>query len=230
MTAIRILVVDDEPRYLKLLRYNLESSGYEVFTASSGEEAFSRVASEKLDLIILDLRLPDVDGYEVCRRIREFSWVPVIMLTALSEEKDKVEGLRLGADDYVTKPFSAEELLARVNAVLRRSQLPAAEAQPVVNVGNLVIDLPRSKVVKEGREINLTPIEYRLLHCLALNVGKVVVQEVLQEKVWGPEYREHYEGLRVFIRRLRQKVEDDPEHPAYIVTRPGVGYMLSSGI
>lgn len=228
MSAARILVVDDEPRYIKLLRYNLESTGYEVITAATGEEALSLTALKKPDMIILDLRLPGLDGYEVCRRVREFSWVPIIMLTARGEERDKVEGLRLGADDYVTKPFSAEELLARVEAVLRRSQFPGAEAQPVINVGNLVIDIHNSTVMKEGREINLTSTEYRLLHCLAINIGRVVVQEELQERVWGPEYRERYEGLRVFIMRLRQKIEDDPEHPKYILTKPGIGYVLAS--
>lgn len=228
MSTTRVLIVDDEPRYVKLLRYNLESTGYEVIEASTGMEAVSLVALKKPDMIILDLRLPDLDGYEVCRRIREFSWVPIIMLTARGEERDKVEGLRLGADDYVTKPFSAEELLARVEAVLRRSHLPSMEAQPVVKVGNLVIDLPHSRVEKEGKEVNLTPTELRLLQCLAVNIGRIVVQEELQEKVWGPEYRERYEGLRVFIMRLRQKIEDDPDHPTYIVTKPGIGYMLAS--
>lgn len=228
MSTTRVLIVDDEPRYVKLLRYNLESTGYEVIEASTGMEAVSLVALKKPDMIILDLRLPDLDGYEVCRRIREFSWVPIIMLTARGEERDKVEGLRLGADDYVTKPFSAEELLARVEAVLRRSHLPSMETQPVVKVGNLVIDLPHSRVEKEGKEVNLTPTELRLLQCLAVNIGRIVVQEELQEKVWGPEYRERYEGLRVFIMRLRQKIEDDPDHPTYIVTKPGIGYMLAS--
>lgn len=228
MSTTRILVVDDEPRYIKLLRYNLESTGYEVITASTGTEALLLVALKKLDVIILDLRLPDLDGYEICRRIREFSWVPIIMLTARGEERDKVEGLRLGADDYITKPFSAEELLARVEAVLRRSHLPSMDTQPVIKMGNLTIDLPNSRVEKDGKEVNLTPTEHRLLQCLAINVGRVVVQEELQERVWGPEYRERYEGLRVFIMRLRQKIEDDPEHPTYIITKPGIGYILTS--
>lgn len=227
MNTARILVVDDEPRYLKLLRYNLESKGYDVITAGGGEEALSRVAQERPDLIILDLRLPDLDGYEVCRRVREFSLIPIVMLTARGEEKDKVKGLRLGADDYVTKPFGAEELLARVEAVLRRGRLSGAGVQPVINIGDITIDLPHHKVSKTGEEIKLTPTEHRLLHCLAINCGKVVVQEELQEKVWGPEYREYYEGLRVFIWRLRQKIEQDPEHPKHIVTIPGVGYMLA---
>ncbi|MBI4334500.1 MAG: response regulator transcription factor [Chloroflexi bacterium] len=228
MTLARILVVDDEPGYLKLLRYNLESKGYDVITASGGQEALSLAARERLDLIILDLRLRDLDGYEVCRRVREFSFVPIVMVTARGEERDKVRGLRLGADDYITKPFGADELLARVEAVLRRGRLSVAELRPVIKTGDIIIDSSRHKVSKGGQELKLTPTEFRLLHCLAVNVGKVVVQEDLQEKVWGPEYREYYEGLRVFIRRLRQKIEQDPDHPARIVTVPGVGYMLTA--
>ncbi len=227
MSKIQILVVDDEPRYLKLLRYNLEAADYEVITAASGEEALSLVAEKSPDLIILDIRLPGIDGYEVCTRIREFSSVPIIMLTAKGEEREKVHGLRLGADDYITKPFGAEELTARVETVLRRSLVPEVKALPVLTSGDLSVDFVQRKVTIEGQEVGLSPTEYRLLQCLAINVGRVVVQEELQEKVWGPEYREYYEGLRVYIRRLRQKIEKDPEHPAYIITKPGIGYMLA---
>ena len=227
MSKIQVLVVDDEPRYLKLLRYNLEAAGYEVFTAISGEEALSLVTGKMLDLIILDIRLPGIDGYEVCTRIREFSSVPIIMLTAKGEEREKVRGLRLGADDYVTKPFGAEELMARVETVLRRSLIPEVKNLPTLNVGGLSIDFVQRKVTTGGQEVNLSPTEYRLLQCLAVNAGRVIVHEELQERVWGPEYREHYEGLRVYIRRLRQKIEKDPGHPAYVLTKPGVGYMLA---
>ena len=227
MSKIQVLVVDDEPRYLKLLRYNLEAAGYEVFTAISGEEALSLVTGKMLDLIILDIRLPGIDGYEVCTRIREFSSVPIIMLTAKWEEREKVQGLRLGADDYVTKPFGAEELMARVETVLRRSLIPEVKNLPTLNVGGLSIDFVQRKVTTGGQEVNLSPTEYRLLQCLAVNAGRVIVHEELQERVWGPEYREHYEGLRVYIRRLRQKIEKDPGHPAYVLTKPGVGYMLA---
>ncbi|MBI4302048.1 MAG: response regulator transcription factor [Chloroflexi bacterium] len=227
MSKALVLVVDDEPRYLKLVRYNLETAGYEVVTAPNGEEALSLAAGQNPDLIILDIRLPGIDGYEVCTRLREFSSVPIIMLTAKGEEQEKVQGLRLGADDYVTKPFAADEFMARVEAVLRRSHIPELNP-PIHTVGALSIDCAQRKVTVGGREVSLSPTEYRLLQCLAVNAGRVVVQEELQEKAWGPEYREHYEGLRVFIRRLRQKIEKDPEHPTYIITKPGIGYMLAT--
>ena len=227
MSKIKVLVVDDEPRYLKLVRYNLEAAGYEVITAASGEEALSLVAGKILDLIILDIRLPGIDGYEVCTRIREFSSIPIIMLTAKGEEQEKVQGLRLGADDYVTKPFGAEELMARVETVLRRSRIDEVKTLPVLTIGELSIDFAQRKVTIEGQEISLSPTEYRLLQCLAVNAGRVVVQEELLKKAWGPEYREHYEGLRVYIRRLRQKIEANPGHPIYVVTKPGVGYRLA---
>ncbi len=228
MRKIQILVVDDEPRYLKLVRYNLEVAGYEVITAANGEEALSLVAAKSPDLIILDIRLPGIDGYEVCTRIREFSSTPIIMLTAKGEEQEKVHGLRLGADDYVTKPFGAEELMARVETVLRRGRMAEVTPFPVLTIGELAIDFVQRKVTIEGEEVNLSPTEYRLLQCLAVSVGRVIVHEELQGKVWGPEYREHYEGLRVYIRRLRKKIEKDPEQPAYLLTKPGVGYMLVS--
>jgi DNA-binding response OmpR family regulator len=227
MSKTKVLVVDDEPRYLKLVRYNLEAADYEVITAISGEEALSLVAVKNPDLIILDIRLPGIDGYEVCAKIREFSSTPIIMLTAKGEEQEKVHGLRLGADDYVTKPFGAEELMARVETVLRRGRIPEVKTPPILTVGELSIDFVQRKVTIEGEEVNLSPTEYRLLQCLAVNAGRVVVQEELQEKVWGPEYREHYEGLRVYIRRLRKKIEPDPEHPIFVITRPGIGYMLA---
>ncbi len=226
MSKVQVLVVDDEPRYLKLVSYNLEAAGYEVVTAANGEEALSLVARETPDLIILDIRLPGINGYEVCTRIREFSSVPIIMLTAKGEEREKVQGLRLGADDYVTKPFGAEELMARVETVLRRSRIPEVKAPPLVTVGDMSIDFVQRKVTIGGQEVNLSPTEYRLLQCLAVNVGRVVVQDELVGKVWGPEYRESYEGLRVYIRRLRQKIEKYPQNPTYILTKPGVGYML----
>ena len=227
MSKIQILVVDDEPRYLRLVRYNLETADYEVITAASGEEALSLVARKIPDLIILDIPWHGIDGYEFCTRIREFSPVPIIMLTAKGEEREKVQGLRLGADDYITKPFGAEELMARVATVLRRSLVPEVKALPILTIGDLSIDFVQRKVTIEGQEVSLSPTEYRLLQCLAINVGRVVVQEEIQAQVWGPEYREYYEGLRVYIRRLRQKIEDNPGHPVYVVTKPGVGYMLA---
>lgn len=227
MNKIQILVVDDEPRYLKLVRYNLEAAGYEVLTVASGEEALSMVAGTNPDLIILDIRLPGIDGYEVCTRIREFSATPIIMLTAKGEEGEKVQGLRLGADDYIAKPFGAEELVARVESVLRRSRTLEVEAPPILTIGELSIDFVQRKVTRGGQEVSLSPTEYRLLQYLAVNAGRVIVQEELLRKVWGPEYREGYEGLRVYIRRLRKKIEPDPGNPTYVITKPGVGYMLA---
>ncbi len=227
MGKIQILVVDDEPRYLKLVRYNLEVAGYEVLTVASGEEALSTVAGTNPDLIILDIRLPGINGYEICTRIREFSSTPIITLTAKGEEAEKVQGLRLGADDYITKPFGTEELVARVESVLRRSRILEVETPPTLSIGELSIDFVQRKVTTRGQEVRLSPTEYRLLQNLAVNAGRVIVREELQEKVWGPEYREHYEGLRVYIRRLRQKIEEDPGNPTYVITKPGVGYMLA---
>lgn len=230
MKQATILVVDDEPRYIRLLRYNLESVGYRVLVAATGEEALEVAAGEHHDLVILDIRLPGIDGYEVCRRLREFSTVPIIMLTAKGEERDKVQGLRLGADDYVTKPFAAQELLARVEAVLRRSQFAeSAGSQPVFSCGGLTIDFAQRRVILRGQEVKLSPTEYHLLHCLAANAGRVVVQEEILAKVWGPEYGEQYEGLRVYIHRLRQKIEVNPAEPKYLLTQVGVGYMLATG-
>ncbi len=227
MGKIQVLVVDDEPRYLKLVRYNLEAAGYEVITAASGEEALSMVAGTNPDLIILDIRLPGINGYEVCSRIREFSATPIIMLTAKGEEREKVQGLRLGADDYITKPFGAEELVARVESLLRRSRTLEVEAPPILTIGELSIDFVQRKVTTGGQEVSLSPTEYRLLQNLAVNAGRVIVQEELLGKVWGPEYRESYEGLRVYIWRLRKKIEPDPGNPTYVITKPGVGYMLA---
>lgn len=228
MTKSVILVVDDEPRYLKLLRFNLEQSGYQVVTAATGEDAVEITASHNPHLILLDLRLPDMDGYDVCQRIREFSTAPIIMVTAKAEVVDKVRGLKVGADDYVTKPFSADELLARVETVLRRSRPPDATPTTTrLEVGGLVIDLARRTVTVDGQGILLSPVEYRLLHCLATNAGRVMTPEEIQERVWGSEYREYYEGLRAHIHRLRQKIEKDPERPRYIITKHGVGYTLA---
>lgn len=229
MPGDRILVVDDEPRYLRLIRYNLESVGYRVTGVASGEEALESVALEPPHLLILDLRLPGTDGFHVCEQIREFSTVPIIMLTALGEEQDKVRGLQMGADDYVTKPFSAKELLARVEAVLRRSRLSdMSTTQPSFSCPGLTVDFLARRVVVRDKEVQLSPTEYRLLHCLAANAGRVMTQEELLEAVWGSHYRGQYEGLRMYVLRLRKKIEEDPRDPRYVITRPGIGYMLAA--
>jgi two-component system KDP operon response regulator KdpE len=230
MSGERVLAVDDEPRYREVIRFNLETAGYRVETAESGEDALDLVAAGEPDLIVLDVMLPGIDGLEVLRRVRDQSSCPVIMLTAKGSEDDKVRGLRLGADDYVTKPFSAQELLARVEAVLRRARgNEPTESQPqTLAVGDLEIDFPSKRVRLAGEEVRLSPTEYRLLVCLAENAGVLLSRDELLTRVWGPAYKGEDEILRVSLWRLRQKLADDPSEPRYIVTRPGLGYMFAT--
>jgi DNA-binding response OmpR family regulator len=226
-THATILAVDDEPRVLKLLKTNLESSGYRVLTAVDGEEAILVVEKEMPDLVILDLMLPKLDGYAACRRIREFSAVPIIMLTARSAEVDLIHGFEVGADDYLTKPFSITELLVRVQAVLRRSKWPEEiVARKEFKAGPIEIDFAQHRVSLDGEPVKLTPTEYRLLVYLASNANRVVVHRELLRSVWGPEYGEETEYLRVYIRYLRRKLEAEPSKPVYLVTQPGAGYMF----
>jgi two-component system, OmpR family, KDP operon response regulator KdpE len=223
-----ILVVEDEPRLIRLLQTILESSGHRVVVATSGEKAVELAALESPQLVILDLLLPgSMDGYQVCQRIREFSMVPVIMLTARTTESEKLRGFAVGADDYVTKPFSAKELLARVQAVLRRSEVPASSPGKV-QAGDVVIDLATYRVTVAGREVNLTPTEYRLLLTLARNPNRVIPHPVLLAEVWGVEYEHEVDYLRTYVRYLRKKLEADPTRPRYLRTRPGVGYYLAT--
>jgi two-component system response regulator VicR len=230
MAGERILAVDDEPRYLEIIRFNLETAGYQVESAATGEEALDALTADEPDLIVLDVMLPGLSGFEVCSAVRERSSCPIIMLTAKGAEEDKVRGLRLGADDYVTKPFSAQELLARVEAVLRRARAPEhGERQPAtISLGDLQIDRPGKQVTVAGREVRLSPTEYRLLLCLAVNAGVVLSRDELLTQVWGKAYRGEDEILRVTLWRLRQKLEDDPSAPRYVVTRPGLGYLLAA--
>ncbi len=228
MNKARILVVDDEPRYVRAIQFNLEASGYEVFAARDGQTAIELAASEEPDLILLDIRMLGLDGYEVCQHIREFSAVPIIMLTALAEDADKVKGLDTGADDYVTKPFSADELLARVRAVLRRVELSERQdTDPTFQAGDLLIDFARQRVFAHDQEVNLTPTEYRLLYELARQAGRVLVPEYLLEKVWGMGYEGENRLLWQAVHRLRRKIEPDPRNPQYIQTRPGIGYVFA---
>jgi DNA-binding response OmpR family regulator len=222
-----VLVVDDEPRYLRVIRFNLEAGGYLVTCAATGEEALGLLRAREPDLIVLDIMLPDLDGLEVCRRVREFSDTPIIMLTAKGADEDKIEGLRVGADDYVTKPFSAQELVARVEAVLRRAH-PAemSSRHPPFVAGDLGIDFHARRVTARGQEVRLSPTEYNLLTCLAARPGTVLTHEHLLETVWGSAYRGEHEILRIALWRLRHKLEQDPSNPRTILTRPGVGYML----
>jgi len=226
MAGEHILAVDDEPRYLRVISFNLEQEGFRVTPATSGEEGLALFEQIDPDLVILDVMLPGLDGFEVCRRIREASTRPIIMLTARGAEEDKITGLRIGADDYVTKPFSADELLARVDAVLRRSQL-AETRQPTLDLGDLRIDHLGKRVTVRDKDVRLSPTEYRLLTCLAGSAGVVFSRDELLEKVWGPAYRGEDEILRVALWRLRQKLEEHPSSPRYIVTRPGMGYMFA---
>ncbi len=225
----RILIIDDDPAIRKLVRANLEARDYRTLTATDGAEALQIVERELPDLIILSTTIPTVDGFEVCRRLREWSQIPVIMLSALGDEAEKVKYLDLGADDYLTKPFGAEELVARVRAVLRRTEAArVVPAQPPLISGDLQINFGERRVTVAGKEVKLTPTEYNLLQELVLNVNKVLTHRMLLGKVWGLEYGQEREYLRVFIRRLRKQLEPDPENPRYIITVRGVGYRFEA--
>ena len=225
--AKRVLIVDDEPRYLRLLEANLRTEGYEVVTAQDGQQAVDIFSSQPVDLVLLDIMMPRLDGFGATQRIREFSSVPIIILTAKGEEQDRVRGLDLGADDYLVKPFSATELLARVRAVLRRAQLPPESGQARFFIhDNLRIDFARAEVWRGETVVSLSATEYRLLLQFAHNLGKILTSEELLTSVWGPEYKTDKEILWVSIARLRQKLEGDPHNPRHIVTRSGLGYLM----
>ncbi len=225
-----ILVVDDEPRYLSLVEINLETAGYGVITAMNGQQAVDAVAEHKPDIVLLDVMMPVMDGFTACERIREFSSIPIIILTAKGEERDRVRGLDAGADDYIVKPFSAQELLARVRAVLRRAERETVEGfhEPVFKHDGLELDLARAQVNVDGEEVTLTATEYRLLQTLANNTGRVLSPEDLLTSVWGDEYKDDKEILWVCLSRLRQKIEPDPKNPVHIITKQGIGYMMPS--
>lgn len=223
----RILAVDDEPLYQHLLKVNLEKEGYEVITAGNGEDALDMVSSRQPDLVIMDVMMPKLDGITACERIRQFSNVPIIILTARGEEQDRVRGLNIGADDYMVKPFSATELVARVRAVLRRTNnADQATQNRYFSHGNLKIDFARAEVWKDNKPVFLSATEYRLLIQFAHHVGQVLTAEELLMAIWGPQYREDKEILWVSIARLRQKLEDNPHSPLHIVTRAGLGYLM----
>jgi len=229
MIKTRILVVDDELITIKFLRANLEARGYDVLAAMNGAEALQTIEMELPDLVILDIMMPKMDGFEVCRRLREWSQIPIIMLSARGDEKDKVKCLDLGADDYITKPFGASELTARVSAVLRRTETAGSiPTRPSFSSGDLKINFVKRQVTVVDKEVKLTPTEYALLQEFALNAGKVLTHTYLLNKVWGSEYREDTQYLHVFVRRLRAKLEPDPTNPRYIMTVPGVGYQFKA--
>ena len=218
-----VLVVDDEPQIRRALRTSLEAHGYEVATVGTGEEGVLAAAEQSPELVLLDLGLPDLDGTEVIRRIRGFSEVPVIVLSVRDGQQDKVAALDAGADDFVTKPFGMEELLARLRAALRRAQ-PEEPSMPVMRYGGLEVDLPRRLVSRDGSAIHLTPTEYALLEALVTNQGKLLTHQWLLRKVWGQGYGTETTYLRTYVRALRKKLGDDAQAPALIITEPGVGY------
>jgi DNA-binding response OmpR family regulator len=226
-----ILAADDDPQLLRLVSRNLQLEGYDVVAVADGEQALEEIESQRFDLVLLDVMMPKLDGFSVCERVREFSSVPIIILTARGQDQDKIRGLDLGADDYLTKPFSVEEFLARVRAVLRRAQFAAnpegQSLRPMVEVGELVIDFAQHRVTRAGQELDLTPIEYRLLAYLAQNAGRIITQDMLLEQIWGEEYTGESHLLQVNMNRLRRKIEVDSTHPRYLLTKTGVGYRLA---
>ncbi len=225
-----ILVVDDDPGILKLVSANLDLEGYQVVTARDGKAAIEVVENQQPTLVVLDIMMPGIDGFQTCQGIREFSEVPIIMLTAKGRAEDVIQGLNVGADDYVIKPFSTEELLARVRAVLRRAKFPEEMPQPPFTSGNLSIDFARHQVTIGEEEVMLTPTEYRILCLLARNSGRTITQDQLLTEVWGQEYCGDTHILQVAVARLRKKIQDDPGNPKYIVTRPGIGYTFKKPI
>ncbi len=224
----RVLVVDDDPRVAKYLQSAFRGTGFETLSAADGVEALNTIEKEMPDIVILDIRMPKLDGLQVCRRLREWSQVPIIMLSGTTEGEEKIKCFEAGADDYICKPFDLKELMARVAAVLRRSKAAGAPPSlPVLTAGEICIDFAARRITSRGIETKLTPTEYSLLHELAANVGKVLDHTHLLKKVWGAEYFGETEYLRVFVNRLRAKLEPDPSKPRYIITIPGMGYMFN---
>jgi two-component system KDP operon response regulator KdpE len=222
-----VLVIEDEAQILRFLRAALTSHGFRFAEAGTGEEGLRQAATRSPDVIVLDLGLPDIDGLEVTRRLREWSAVPIVVLSARGQERDKVAALDLGADDYVTKPFGVGEFLARLRVALRRGAGSSADAEEgVVEIGGLSIDLARRRILRDGAEVRLTPIEYRLLAVLARHPGRVLTHETLLRQVWGPGYTHQKHYLRVYMAQLRHKLEKDPARPRYLMNEPGVGYRL----
>ena len=222
-----VLVVDDETRMINFMRMNLELEGCRVLSATNGRDAIDQVREELPDVILLDIMMPGMDGFETLRRLREFSQAPVLILTAKDDEEDRIKGLELGADDYVGKPFSHRELVSRIRAVLRRHYAAPPTPQTSVEVDErLIIDFARREVLVNGERINLRPTEYRLLYHLVQNAGYVMTHEMLLSRVWGPEYRDETHYLRLYVTYLRQKIEEDPADPQYILTERGTGYRF----
>jgi two-component system KDP operon response regulator KdpE len=225
VSGARVLVVDDEPQILRALQMKLSSAGYAVETAATARDALAQAAMRPPEAVILDLLLPDGSGTDVCRELRRWSSAPILVLSAVGEEKEKIDALDAGADDYVTKPFSGDELLARLRAALRRT---GPSTEPVIEVGELRIDRDKRSVTMAGEAISLTPTEYDLLRLLAENEGKLLTHPAILRAIWGPAYHEESNYLHVFISHLRRKIEPDPARPRYLLNQPGVGYRLVS--
>ncbi len=226
-TRYKILAVDDEQRMVRFIQLNLEQDGFEVVTAYNGKEALEQVRTQLPDLILLDIMMPDINGFDVLKKIREVNNVPVIMLTAKGEEDDRIQGLELGADDYITKPFSPRELVSRIRAVLRRTKSFKEDEVDQIKVDDrLTLDFSRREVWVEGEKVDLRPTEYRLLYHLVQNAGWVNTHEQLLSKVWGFEYQDEPHYVRLYVNYLRKKLEEDPSNPKYILTERGVGYRF----
>ena len=221
-----VLVVDDESRMVEFIAMNLELEGFRVVRAANGSEALEKATREHPDLVLLDIMMPEMDGFETLQGLRETSSVPVIFLTAKSEEVDRIKGLDLGADDYITKPFSPRELVSRIRAVLRRTEPAAVTSSEIVVDSELRVNFDQRKVIVRGQEIRLRPTEYRLLYQLVTNAGKLLTHEVLLSRVWGAEYRDEDQYVRLYITYLRQKIEKDPKNPRYILSERGLGYRF----
>ncbi|MFZ5889924.1 MAG: response regulator [Myxococcota bacterium] len=225
MTSPLILTIEDEPQMRRLLRVSLESNGYRWLGVDTAKDGIAQAAAHNPELVLLDLGLPDLDGFEVTQRLREWSRVPIIVISARGQEDDKVKALDAGADDYLTKPFGVNELLARIRVALRHAS-SAGQSSPIVELGELRLDLERREVKVRGRDVHLTPIEYKLLAYLAQHAGKVVTHRQILKVVWGPNQSEHSHYVRVHMAELRKKIEANPARPEWLVTEPGVGYRL----
>ncbi|WP_434439964.1 response regulator [Lentzea sp. E54] len=222
----KVLVVDDEPQIVRALRINLSARGYEVLTAYDGASALRLAADGKPDVVVLDLGLPDMDGTDVIAGLRGWTTLPIIVLSARTDSSDKVDALDAGADDYVTKPFGMDELLARLRAAVRRSAVAGPEDEPIVKTASFTVDLAAKRVLKDGAEVHLTPTEWGLLEVLARNTGRLVAQKQLLRDVWGPGYEKETHYLRVYLAQLRRKLEPEPARPRHLLTEPGMGYRF----
>ncbi len=222
-----VLVVDDEPHVVEFIAMNLELEGFRVVRAANGYEALEKAAKEMPDLVVLDIMMPDIDGFETLEKLRDISAIPVIFLSAKGEEVDRIRGLDLGADDYITKPFGPRELVSRIRAVLRRTEPATAAAGSEIAVDDeLRINFDQRKVIVRGKEVRLRPTEYRLLYQLVTNAGKLLTHEMLLSRVWGTEYRDEDQYVRLYVTYLRQKIEKDPKNPRYILSERGLGYRF----